>query len=273
MPSNSLLAGNSLVIGAVIAVLGVGVETASAQTEAQTPTHAAFEVASIKPNHNPQSGARAISLSAGLSHGRLVFEAVTLRDLIQQAWDLQRDQISKCPAWCDSERFDLIAKAEDPNVGKEQIMLMLQVLLADRFQLATHRETTDRPGYALIVGKNGSRLKPAGDGETLGFASAGYLRTFRKMPIAGLVSFIAGTARQPVVDMTGLTGSYDFTIDLTPAENTPPIPVEGISRSDPAEAFARLREAVEDQLGFKLEAQRVAVENLIVERAERPSEN
>jgi len=117
---------------------------------------------------------------------------------------------------------------------------MLQALLEDRFQLIAHRETKDRPGYALIVGKNGSKLRLAGDGETPGFATAGYIRTFRKMPLAGLVSFIAATARQPVVDMTGLKGSYDFTIDLAPPENTPPAPVEGISRSDPAEALARL---------------------------------
>jgi uncharacterized protein (TIGR03435 family) len=273
MSSKHLRPGPGLAIGAIITMVGAGVQTASAQAEAQARARAMFEVATIKPNRNPPSGARAISLGAGLSHGRLTFEAVTLRDLIQQAYDLPRDQISGCPAWCDSDRFDLVAKAEDPNATKEQVMLMLQALLADRFQLITQHETKDRAGYALIVGKNGSKLKLAGEDEALGFATAGYLRTFRKMPIAGLVSFIAGTARQPVVDMTGLKGSYDFMIDLTPPENTPPVVVEGIPRSDPADAFDRLRDAVEDQLGFKLEPQRVAVENLIIEKAERPSEN
>lgn len=229
-----------------------------------------FEVASIKRNQNPPSGARAISLSAGLSHGRLTFEAVTLRDLIQQAYDLQRDQITGCPNWCDSERFDLIAKAEDPNVAKEQVMPMLQALLADRFQLTLHRETKERPGFALVLSKGGSKLKAAGAGESMGFSTAGNVRTFRAMPIAGLVSYVAGTAKQPVIDKTGLTGSFDFTIDLTPAGNLSPAPE---ARPDQIDVFSRLREALEDQLGLKLEPQRIAVDNVLIERAERPSEN
>lgn len=153
--------------------------------------HPAFEVASIKLNRNPPIGARALSLSASLSHGRVTFEAVTLKDLLQQAYDLQREQVSGCPAWCDSDRFDLIAKAEDPNITKDQVMPMLQALLADRFQITSHRETKDRPGYALIPGKGGPRLKVASENEALGFASSGYVRTFQKMPIAGLVSFLS----------------------------------------------------------------------------------
>lgn len=225
-----------------------------------------FEVASIKRNQNPPAGARAISLSAGLSHGTLKFEAVTLKDLIQQAYDLQRDQISGCPNWCDSERFDLIAKAEDPNIAKQQAMLMLQSLLADRFQLELHGETRARPGFALMSGKGGSKLKPAAEGESMGFATAGNVRTFRAMPIAGLVSYVAGTAREPVVDKTGLTGSFDFTIDLTPAGDPSVAP-------DQMDVFNRLREALEDQLGLKLEPQRVAVENLVIEKAELLSDN
>jgi uncharacterized protein (TIGR03435 family) len=272
MASDRLHLGRCLALGAVLAGVGAGVPEAWAQPAALAPAHPEFEVASIKPNRNPPSGARAISLSAGLSHGRLTFEAVTLRDLIQQAYDLPRDQIAGCPAWCDAERFDLTAKTEDPAAEKGQVMLMLQALLADRFQLTLHRETKDRSGYALKAGKNGSRLKPAGENEVLGFASSGYVRTFRKMPIAGLVSFIAGTARQPVVDMTGLEGSYNFTIDLTPPEGTSSVP-DGIPKADTTDVFTRLREAVEDQLGLRIDPQRVSVENLIIEKAERPSEN
>jgi uncharacterized protein (TIGR03435 family) len=258
--------GHSLAVSAALAIVCAGT-SAFAQPVAAVSAHPTFDVASIKPNRNPPSGARAISLSAGLSHGRLTFEAVTLRDLIQQAYDFQRDQISGCPEWCESDWYDLIAKAEDTNVTKEQVMLMLQALLADRFQLTLHRETKDRPGFALVIGKGGSKLKLAGEDGSLGFATTGSIRTFQKMPIAGLVSYIAGTARQPVVDMTGLKGSYNFTIDVTPPENTPD------GRADPIDTFTRLREAVEDQLGLKLEPQKIAVENLIIEKAERPSGN
>ncbi|MBV8843626.1 MAG: TIGR03435 family protein [Bryobacterales bacterium] len=129
------------------------VRVAMPPASAQPTTAASFEVATIKLNRNPPAGARAISLSAALSHGRLAFEAVTLKDLVQQAYDLQRDQISGCPAWCDSDsdRFDVIANAEDPNITKDRVMLMLQALLADRFGLTSHRDTKERSGFGLVV--------------------------------------------------------------------------------------------------------------------------
>lgn len=220
-----------------------------------------FEVVSIKPALNSPAGARAISLTAALNHGRLSFEAVTLRDLIQQAYDLSRDRISGCPAWCESERFDVTAKAEDPDVKKDQAMQMLQALLAGRFKLTLRREMKERSGYALELGKSGSKLKPSAESEKLGFSAPGYLRVFQAMPMAGLVSFVSSTAGAPVTDATGLQGAYDFTIDLTPPEN------------DAGDLFSRLREALGDQLGLKLEPRRIAVENLIIERAEKPSPN
>jgi len=90
------------------------------------------------------------------------------------------------------------------------------------------------------------------------------------MPIAGLLNYIAGTAKQPVVDMTGSRASYDFTIDLTPPGNAIETP-DG--RPGQIDLFTQLREAVEDQLGLKLEPQKVAVENLVIEKVERPSKN
>jgi uncharacterized protein (TIGR03435 family) len=80
--------------------------------------------------------------------------------LILQAYDVQRSQVSGCPNWCDSEFFDVIGKAEDPNVTPEQVRLMLQALLTERFNLSVHRENRDVPGYALVVTKSGAKLKP-----------------------------------------------------------------------------------------------------------------
>src|SRR5262245_59119307 len=183
-----------------------------------------FEVASVKPNRNPPvstTGARVISLRQSLSHGTLTFEQLSLRNLLLQAYDIERNQIVGCPPWCDSEFFDVVGKAEKPDATAEQVRLMLQRLIANRFKLAIRREKQEQTGCALMVGKNGSKLKLAGADETIGATTSGYLRTFQRMPIAGLVNFLAGAARQPVIDKTGLRGAFDFTLDLTPLDNDP----------------------------------------------------
>jgi uncharacterized protein (TIGR03435 family) len=116
-----------------------------------------------------------------------------------------------------------------------------------------------------------SRLKPAKDDEVLGATVNAYVRGFQKMPIAGLVNFLSGAMRQPVVDETGLKGAFDFTIDLTPADSdsTQAAP----AASNPANAFARLSSAVEDQLGLRLEPRKISVENLVIAGVQQLSEN
>jgi uncharacterized protein (TIGR03435 family) len=231
-----------------------------------------FDVASVKVNPNPpRVGARVISLRSSLSHGTLTFEALTLTNLILQAYDLQRSQIVGCPNWCDSDFFDVIGKAEDPNASPDQVRLMLQSLLVDRFKLNARKEKRENPGYALVIGKGGSKLKPAKDEEVIGATVNAYVRSFQKMPIAGLVNFLSGAVRQPVVDETGLKGAFNFTIDLTPENSdatlaTPAAP-------NPASAFARLSSAVEDQLGLRLEPRKISVENLVIASVQKPSEN
>src|SRR5437773_162415 len=106
-----------------------------------------FEVASVKPNRNPPvstTGARVISLRLSLNHGTLTFEQLSLRNLLLQAYDIQRNQIVGCPGWCDSEFFDVVGKAESPDATAEQVRLMLQTLLADRFKLAVRREKQEQ---------------------------------------------------------------------------------------------------------------------------------
>jgi len=238
-----------------------------------------FDVASVKPNRNPPvstTGARVISVRLSLNRGTLTFEQLSLRNLLLQAYDIQRNQIAGCPSWCDSEFFDVVGKAENPDVAAEQVRLMLQTLLADRFKLAVRREKQEQPGYALAIGKNGSKLKTAGSDGTIGATTSGYLRTFQKMPISGLVNFLAGAARQPVIDQTGLKGAFDFTLDLTPSADDPfqTAARGGIPQAaDPTNGFGRIAEAVENQLGLRLESRKIPIEMLIIDHVERPSEN
>src|SRR5262249_30632256 len=163
-----------------------------------------FDVASVKINRNPPTGPRVMSLRLSLSHGTLTFVGYSLRNLLLQAYDVNASQIVGCPSWCDSDVFDVIGKAKDPDAPPEQVRLMLQSLLADRFKLAVHREQRELAGYSLVVGKSGSKLKSAREEEVIGVSTTGYARAFTKMPINGLVNFLAGLARQPVVDNSGL---------------------------------------------------------------------
>jgi uncharacterized protein (TIGR03435 family) len=129
-----------------------GVSAPQSQDAAQTLS---FEVASVKPSEGDGRMVR-IQNSAG---GRYSASGVNLRMLIQQAYDIKDYQILGGPAWMSSAPFDINAKAEDPNVTREQIRLMLQSLLAERFKLKFHRETRDLPIYSLLVGKSGHKLK------------------------------------------------------------------------------------------------------------------
>jgi uncharacterized protein (TIGR03435 family) len=121
-------------------------------TPAQTLS---FEVASIKPSEGDGRMVR-IQTSPG---GRYTASGVNLKMLIQQAYDIKDFQIVGGPAWMSSTPFDIVAKAEDPNVTGAQIRLMLRSLLAERFQLKFHRETRELPVYTLVVGKNGHKLQ------------------------------------------------------------------------------------------------------------------
>jgi len=150
--------------------------------------------------------------------GLLLLSLIVVGDTMASrlsAFSLTQTASVECPTWCDSEFVDVVGKAENPDATAEEVRLMLQTFLADRFKLTVRREKQETAGYALMVGKNGSKLKVARTDQTIGATTSGYLRTFQRMPLAGLVNFLAGAARQPVIDETGLRGAFDFTLDHT----------------------------------------------------------
>src|SRR5262245_11316707 len=138
------------VIGAVIALSSLSMALRAGQSP--TPALPSFEVASVKLNPNPPNlGPRVMSLRLSLSHGALTFVAYSLRNLIIQAYDINASQLQGCTGWCESDMFDVIAKAEDPDAPAERVRLMLQQLLTERFGLAVHRDKREVAGYALTV--------------------------------------------------------------------------------------------------------------------------
>jgi uncharacterized protein (TIGR03435 family) len=226
-----------------------------------------FDVASVKPNQT-DSGHTSIDRNGGV----LRMTNVTLKACISLAYGLTEAQVSG-PGWLDSEEYDIVAKAPS-GAGENQQPAMLRALLADRFKLALHRDTKEIPIYALVVAKNGAKIKPdespeQGDGNRS--SSRGHL-TASGTSMAQLATFLAGPRAdlgRPVVDKTGLDDVFSFTLDWTPDSMTSE--PNGALRKD---AKPPLLTAVQEQLGLKLEGQKAPVEIVVVDRAEKvPTEN
>jgi uncharacterized protein (TIGR03435 family) len=245
-----------------------------------------FEVASIKRN---VSGGRRVSIG-GTSPARFNAENVWLRFLIQFAWNVKDFQISGGPGWAASDRYDISATKE-PNAGLEQTKLMLQALLQDRFQLVLRRETRESQVYALTPTKGGSKLRPAKDGGCVPKDTGG-VQDPRKVcgffsfsprsvdgtaiPIEQLITALSQALQRSVVDKTGLTGAFDVHAEWSGDQSTPGLMPPGAPSpaSEPQDsAGSSIFTALQEQLGLKLESTKGPVEFLVIDRAERPSEN
>ncbi len=246
-------------------VLGVAV---LGQLQADVAT---FEVASIKPN---RSGARNSGFRRA-GPGELNATNVTLKMLVAFAYDVRDYQIAGGPNWLDSERYDILAKP-DLSTGpgptaeaarRELLRARVQTLLADRFQLKLQHTTKELPMFQLVIGKNGPKLNATKNTQSE-LLSNGHHLTCQKVTVASFAKiFLEGQLRRSVKDMTGLTGEFDFTLDWAPDEAPPG--AEPAPATDGADLFT----AVQEQLGLKLEPAKGPVEILVVEQAERASEN
>ena len=222
-------------------------------------TNVEFEVASVKLV-DPPMGPHAVALL--MNHGLARLEGATLRQLIVQAYLVQRVRVIGGPGWYDTDQHNVTAKAENSEATRLQIRQMLQTLLVDRFKLAVHRETRALTRYALVVGKDGAKLQAAKPDETTGFGQgdAGQL-IYQKNPLATLVNTIANMQDTPVDDMTGLKGYYDYKLEWS---------LEPGARNEPVDRFELVMQAIA-KLGLKLESHKVPTEVLIVDHAEKPS--
>jgi uncharacterized protein (TIGR03435 family) len=276
-----------------------------AQTPAPTPAPApAFDVASVKPDKTGGMGVR-IMFQPG---GRFTADNITLKFLIRLAYDVQDFQISGGPPWLNSDRYDIEAKAEGPpesemrNMTEEQRQadmkrrrLMIQALLADRFKLTLHKESKEAPIYALVVAKNGPKMKelppeppPAPNADPKDppdkpdpkHMGRGGMRMGRgELTGSGVkLSFLAEALSNPlgrtVIDKTGLKGDYDFELKWTPDESQgagfkPP----GDAPPPPDPNGPSIFTAIQEQLGLKLESQKGPVDLLVIDHAEKASEN
>jgi len=189
----------------------------------------------------------------------------------------------------DSEHYNIEAKAEGAATPKQMEGPMLQALLKDRFKLQVHHDTKELPIYVLSVGKNGSKLQPSAEkgcapfdpanpplpsapgrspSEMCGSIQLGRSRlTAKQSGVAALAMAFSQMLGRMVVDKTGLTGEYDasLTFDLDSVANS-------ASPTDPSD-LPSIFTAVQEQLGLKLESAKGPVDVLVIDRAEKPSEN
>ncbi len=193
------------------------------------PGQQTFEAADVRVNRSHAVDA-SIDLLPG---GRLSVRSTTLRQLILFAnYNLSKDLLASLgnelasggPAWLDSDRFDIVAKA-DATTSVEGIKSMLQALLAERFHLACHREDRPMRTYALVLSRNGPKLQPASAGLAPGCGpgegAVGQIhRVYRNMTMTSLAAALPAMAPYfidlPVVDLTGLNGAYNFHLDWVP---------------------------------------------------------
>jgi uncharacterized protein (TIGR03435 family) len=232
-----------------------------------------FEVASIRLH----TGVLIVSGGIEISGSRVSIPASTVSELIAGAYDLKDYQLEGVSEWMRSDRYDIAAEAAAGSVPTvEQAKRMLQTLLAERFQLKIHSETREKSVYALVVGKNGSKLKEnaAGSG-IVKFNRKGrdVEMVFTGTPIDSLIGQfprMPGIDR-PVLDETGLSGKYDFQFSLTDVQLGMRVEQNGIPAAD-AES-ASVFTALQDQLGLKLDPRKAPIQVFVIDRVERPSEN
>jgi uncharacterized protein (TIGR03435 family) len=227
-----------------------------------------FEVASVK--RSPPPAGNGINSSIKLDPGRLTCTNVSLKKLIYESYGVKDYQVSG-PDWLGTEIYDITATLPPGTTG-DDVLLMIQNLLTERFKLTLHRDTREFPVYALVVGKNGSKLQEVEFGRGSTSATPGKL-TATRIGIRNLTEFLSRQTGRPVLDMTGLKGFYSFTLNYTP-EEVPSVPGPGTAQIPESAVGASLFSAIQEQLGLKLEARKAPVEILVVDHAEKvPTEN
>jgi uncharacterized protein (TIGR03435 family) len=219
----------------------------------------AFDVASIKPSQAARAGGEGSGRERiAVSPTSLTLANASLSFCTQWAYNVKFYQVSGIDKLT-QQRYDIIAKTEQP-ADHTELRAMLKALLADRFQLRSHRETRTVPVYELVARQTGAKLRPAQADQAAGTLVRNGSSVFQSVTMpdfAERLSDLAAISR-PVLDKTGLAGAFD-------------IPLESAARemlADPASIFAAIERA-----GFKLESRKAPLEVLVIDYAAKPSEN
>lgn len=237
-----------------------------------------IEVATIKPSKPGAMMMKGIRVGGN----RLTMSNMTLQDLIMFAYNLEPKQIVNAPSWYSSDTYDIEIQPDQPGApSKEQWNSILQKLLADRFQLKKHTEQRELPAYILTVAKGGPKMTKSdvqaldGRGGPEGAMMRPGAFNAQAMSMADFANALRRIFDRPVVDQTGLTGLWDFSLKWTPDETQfagmmkGPMPPSDDSADAPPPLFTALQE----QLGLKLDSGKAQVPVLVFDSVEKPSAN
>ena len=263
---------------AIAALFGLCCKLATAQVS----TPPTFDAASIK-----RSAPDSDTFMKAHPGGRLELSRVTLKTLIALAYRLQPFQVSGGPAWVRSEYFDINTEASE-TPSEDQLLLMIQALLAERFSLKVHFETAERPVYVLVVGKTGGTRPPGlqvstdrscikvnpgdpPDSNACGSIGMGVNHLEgHEVSIARFAEALGRAVDRKVIDETGRTENFNISLRWLPDEH------QALASSD-AMTLPRdtpsIFTAVQEQLGLKLEPRKAAVDLLVIDRAQKRDEN
>ena len=242
---------------AAVAMMGLACLHSNAQPASRL---ASFDVTSIKPVTTERN-----SSSTNIDHGSLTAYNISIRRLIQAAFDVRDYQILDTPGWADEARYDVLAKSESGSgLTEKQTVPMIQTLLSDRFQLRFHKETREISGYALVLASGGPKIPLAAPDAAprtsiTNFTSGRVSIEAAKITLPRLTQVLESLLKQPVVDRTGLFGSYvvklEYDSGLSPDSTVPSL-------------FSAIQE-----FGLRLQAGKVPVEMIVVESVSQPSAN
>jgi uncharacterized protein (TIGR03435 family) len=241
----------------------------------ENPARLTFEVVSVKPS---KPGGRGGGIKPQPGGQEYKAENVPVKLMISLMYKIPFRQITGGPGWLDTDLYDVDAKA-DHSYNLDDLHVMFQNLLADEFKLKFHKEIKEGPVYALLLDKSGSKMKISDSdrfsdipiqvqGGPFGVING------KRVPMQYLSWWLGNTVLQrderPVIDKTGLDKFYDFTLSFAP-ELPPDFPKENLPPGflDRPSIF----DALKQQLGLKLEAQKGPVEYYVIDHVEKPDEN
>lgn len=268
----------------IIADLVVAHFLLSAQNGAPPAVAPTFEVASIRQNMSSDP-----RWSMYFTQDGVHATDVTLLLALHEAYGVTDDDLmSGGPAWLDKARFDIEAKydvSKYPNLTREQRQAMLQQLLADRFKVVVHHEAREFPVYALVVSKHGPKFKETKPEDlrkspvygVMCMHTGGRHRGAVEMHGCTMTQFadaLSGYARfdlgRKMVDHTDLTGYFTLALHWAPVDTTNPSSTEP---SAPEPSGPSIFTAVKEQLGLELKPIKTALDTMVIDHAEMPSEN
>jgi uncharacterized protein (TIGR03435 family) len=238
-----------------------------------------FDVISVKPSKDNLTRMR-------LTPDGLTGTGVTVRFLLYEGYGgINHERVIGEPAWSNTQGFDIEAKVAQADVSTlskmtfEQRNAMFQSILAERFKLVVHHETRELPIYVLSVAKRGSKLKPsAPDDPAAPTRHRGMMINNGKVTandarLSILVSALSRTLGRTIVDKTGLTGNYDFTLEYAPEEGGPQPPGPDSGAPTASDSAPSIFTALQEQLGLKLESAKGPVDVIVIDHIEKPAEN